>query len=721
MKLLRKMAVLSLRRLEDERGIALVFAIVTTAALGIITTTVLVYSATSARTSGRTSADQQAYSLAEAGINTAIAKIYGASDPRATTNLHAGTVADPAAVVPQCPGANNNETPTCYSTGSVTYSGTLDTTQGNTWYWTIKSIGAVTVPGVTTVKRTLTRSLGVTGNNGTDGSSWTRFYQDSASKCLTLDGVSVPTNFASRGDICLVNGATVTGAQTNMNAGGNIYVDPPETEDPARNLPTSSNCPCWTSPGNAYKSDTLYASTPTLANNTNSPYLDLSNFGFNVPTSATISGILVSIQRKAGVNSAANYITDTDVWLMKADGATVGTNHAQASTVKWPIADVDAQSQPVTQPYGSTSDLWGTTWSAANVNASTFGVRIRAHGTCTTCNSTVTGYLNAVTVTVYWTTGASIGTSGSPIAETDVGGGCKFSGNALHTTCSGSDKVYVTTANTVLPADNPAISMPDIDWNYWWANAKPGPKHFCTNTNPGISTTFFDNNSATTTKPDASLTVNGEMAQAGHPYDCEVWENGVLQGMMKWDGSHRLDVYGTIFVDGNFRWDEDGEIVHYFGRATIMSSHDDEIDALICSGGTGNTYATSCLANMNTWSPSQNMLVLMSQCQKGLTSCNEYDQGGTSCSGSPTACYNGHLPAGFQGILYSLGDCLIHQNFQDSGPVICNTISMPNEGTGMNPTFFSFPSVGNLTNGMSFSSTASADNFTLNVSAQGDG
>jgi hypothetical protein len=211
------------------------------------------------------------------------------------------------------------------------------------------------------------------------------------------------------------------------------------------------------------------------------------------------------------------------------------------------------------------------------------------------------------------------------------------------------------------------------------------------------------------------------MAPAGSPYDCEVWENGVLVGEMKWDGSHRLDVYGTIFVDGNFRWDEDGEIVHYFGRASILSGHDDEIDALVCAGGVGNTYATSCLANMSSWSPSQNMLVLMSECLKGLAGCNEYDQGGTSCSGNtPPTCYNGHLPGGFQGILYSLGDCLIHQNFQDSGPVICNTISLPNEN-GINPIFSTFPSVGNLTNGMSFSSTASASDFTLNVSAQGDG
>ena len=284
----------------------------------------LLYSATSARTSSRTSADQQAYSLAEAGINTAIAKIYGATDPRVTTILHAGTVGDPAVVVPQCPGSNVNEVPTCYSTGSVTYSGTLDTSQGNTWYWTIKSIGAVPVAGVTTVKRTLTRSLGVTGNNGTDGSSWTRFYQDSATSCLTLDAVSVPINFASRGDICLTNGATVTGSTTNMNAGGNIYVDPPVSKSPSTNAPSSGG---WNSASSAYTANGTWANSGTLANNGISPNLDLSNFGFSLPTSATVNGISVSIQRKAGVNSAANYIADTDVLVMKAGSVTGITQH----------------------------------------------------------------------------------------------------------------------------------------------------------------------------------------------------------------------------------------------------------------------------------------------------------------------------------------------------------------------------------------------------------
>jgi hypothetical protein len=686
-------------RLAGEDGVALVLVLLVMGALTITTTSVLYFTSTSARSSSRTSADQQAYALAEAGVNTAIAKIYGATDPRVTTVLPAGTSGNPATVVPKCSaGSNANETPSCYTTGSVTYSGTLDTASGNTWYWGIRATGSVPSPsGAAPVVRTLTRSVGITGNNGTNGSSWTRFYQDSTTSCLRIDGVSVPTNFASRGDICLYNGATITGAHTNINAGGNIYIDPPLTG-------SSTAQTGWTNSSYAATVDTRYATSGNLANNTNSANLDLTDFNFSLPSSATIQGISVSVVRKASASTSSNYITDYDVYLLKA-GAAAGSDKALTGT-KWPTSDG-------TQSYGGTTDLWGTTWTASNVTASNFGVRLRAHSTCSGTGCSVLASVNAITMTVYYSTGAAIGTSGTPIERADVGGSCQLSANTPHAPCGASDKLYAITSATTPLADNPVLSMPEVDWDYWWANAKPGPKHFCTNSNPGLSTSFFDNDASHTSAPNRSLTVNGEMAPLGHPYDCEVWENGVLQGMLKWDGSHRLDIYGTIFVDGNFRFDEDGLIIHYFGRATIMSSRDDEIDALVCSGGTGNTYSTSCLANMSSWSPSQNMMVLMSQMN------NEYDQGGTSCSGSAPNCYSGHVPAGFQGILYSTADCLIHQNFQDSGPVICNTITLPNEG--YNPTYWPFPSVGNLTDGMSYSDTASATDFTINVSAQGDG
>ncbi|MGZ4439559.1 MAG: hypothetical protein ACXVZN_04200 [Gaiellaceae bacterium] len=260
--------------------------------------------------------------------------------------------------------------------------------------------------------------------------------------------------------------------------------------------------------------------------------------------------------------------------------------------------------------------------------------------------------------------------------------------------------------------------MPSVDFNYWWANAAPGPKHFCTNSNPGLSATFFDNDASTTSAPNGSLTVNGEMAPYNSDYTCQVVQNGVLKGEMSWNHTtHVMTISGVIFVDGNFRWDNDGEIVHYFGRANIMSSKDDEIDALVCAGGPStlpdsNDYSKSCLTDMSNWDPTKNMAVLMSQAP------NEYDQGGTHCSplnawagtGSPN-CFgtspNDHPPGGFQGILYSTSSCLIHQQFQDSGPVICGTIDLPNESAG-NPTYYTFPYVGASTDGQKYGNPATA-------------
>lgn len=88
----------------------------------------------------------------------------------------------------------------------------------------------------------------------------------------------------------------------------------------------------------------------------------------------------------------ATNITDTTVRLVKA-GTVVGSNLAAAG--QWP--------QTATmQSYGSGSELWGTTWSPSEVNASTFGVVFSDTVT------TGTARRNSVTTEVFYTvTGVS--------------------------------------------------------------------------------------------------------------------------------------------------------------------------------------------------------------------------------------------------------------------------------------------------------------------------
>ena len=134
---------------------------------------------------------------------------------------------------------------------------------------------------------------------------------------------------------------------------------------------------------------------------------------------------------------------------------------------------------------------------------------------------------------------------------------------------------------------------------------------------------------------------------------------------------------------------------------------------------------------MANWDPTTNMMVLMAdtaaswnandQCGNSgefpsdiaNAGCEEYDQGGTTCSGNtPPTCIYGLKPSGFQGVMYSNSICIIHQGFMDSGPVICHRIYIPS-GENADPTFSTFPYTGNLTDGQQYIDAATAANLAI--------
>lgn len=123
---------------------------------------------------------------------------------------------------------------------------------------------------------------------------------------------------------------------------------------------------CWSSPGNVTANDGTFA-TAALNAGGGSNELQGTNFGFTVPAGSTINGITVEINKKA-ISGIGNP-TDVDVTLLKA-GAATGSNlgHTGAGN-GWLSAGA-------TDTYGGTSNLWGTTWTPADVNASNFGVQI---------------------------------------------------------------------------------------------------------------------------------------------------------------------------------------------------------------------------------------------------------------------------------------------------------------------------------------------------------
>jgi hypothetical protein len=114
-----------------------------------------------------------------------------------------------------------------------------------------------------------------------------------------------------------------------------------------------------------------------------SNYLMMTNFGFTVPAGATILGISSTIGR---AHLGSGNVSDNSVLIVKG-GSFAGTDHAVAGN--YPRSDT----------YGSGSDLWGTTWTAGQINASDFGVSIAVissggtastKGEVTDCSITVT-------------------------------------------------------------------------------------------------------------------------------------------------------------------------------------------------------------------------------------------------------------------------------------------------------------------------------------------
>lgn len=148
-----------------------------------------------------------------------------------------------------------------------------------------------------------------------------------------------------------------------MASQGPLY---PATTASLSNAGSSENAEAWVSPGNISADDGTTASITAATYDTPdiSQLLVASNFGFTVPSGATINGITVEIDR----NNAAGAASDNRVQLGKgtAFANLVGTNKADTAT-DWPAA-------LATVSYGGAADLWGTTWTDSEVNASSFAV-----------------------------------------------------------------------------------------------------------------------------------------------------------------------------------------------------------------------------------------------------------------------------------------------------------------------------------------------------------
>ena len=650
-------------RCGSERALALPMALLVLVTTSAMVVTVIQFSSSSGRTAQIAKNRVSASALAEAGVAAALAVLNNAVDPKTASLL---------------PG--NPPTVLTMEGGTATYWGSYNST---TYAWTITSVGSVPNPsGGAPLTRTITRGAQVHGlNAGATVGAWSRMYHDNTSVCMTITDVTITMPISSRGDLCLVGSAKITGATTTVDVGDDIRMTASTPAPAERSAGTGAG---WTSSTNIVSSNGWKASASVPANGV-SANLDATSFGFTIPANATITGIVAYIEKSA---SSSSGVDDDDVFLLKAG---VATGNDKANPSDWDDSD-DVWT------YGGSTDLWGTTWTPAEINASNFGLRLRADSDT---SSSRTAYVDHVEIRVYYSVppSTSIGIE-SPLANVQqvaVGGGCTYGTNPEHAPCSAADKVFATTINQ----SPQGLSKPQIDMAYWYDNAKPGPKFPCNN--PGGSFPGgFDNNSSY----DNSVNDAAEVTPSNSSYTCQrIDAYGNIEGEISWNHTTQVMVIkGTIFRDGDFRFDDNGQISHYQGRGIIYAAGDIEFDELVCAGGTGNDSCVTQAGGMSNWDPSQNMMTILAGDD------SEFDQGSVFDQNPAT-------PSGLQGIIYAKDDCTVHENFHLSGPIICDVIGFPSASNGW-PTYYPWPPLGSLTEGQAYGSPNNAADYLVTAGDQ---
>lgn len=157
----------------------------------------------------------------------------------------------------------------------------------------------------------------------------------------------------------------------------------------------------WTNPGNILASDNSNA-TASANTGVTTNYLKATNFGFSIPTGATIDGIVVEFERKSNNTGTGR---DGEVKLVK--GGTIGGDN-KATATNWAFITDRYDS------YGANNDLWGLTWTADDINSSGFGAVLAASPLNGAQGLAASLTVDHIRITVYYT--ESSGASGFNIA-----------------------------------------------------------------------------------------------------------------------------------------------------------------------------------------------------------------------------------------------------------------------------------------------------------------
>lgn len=205
-------------RPQGEEGIALVLAVVMLAVLSIMVASALTYTNSTSRDAARGRSGQQAYALAEAGINNALAQL-GSHYPSSTY----GTSSWVTSV-----DATHPDGQWGYAGGTVSWSGSLSTKTPTGGTWTLTATGKTASPTGTPgskITRTVTAKIDVIWDTQR-ASLWNWVYSGSDTTITNSGSFAVP--IWVNGNLTLSNTGEIIQPAT-LVVGGNLTLSQAQT------------------------------------------------------------------------------------------------------------------------------------------------------------------------------------------------------------------------------------------------------------------------------------------------------------------------------------------------------------------------------------------------------------------------------------------------------------------------------------------------------------
>ncbi|MCB8963405.1 MAG: HYR domain-containing protein, partial [Bacteroidales bacterium] len=273
--------------------------------------------------------------------------------------------------------------------------------------WSVTPVGTGTFSDINSLTSTYTPPVNFTGT------VTLTLTPNVPVSCIEISSVDITVNSApqtSGVNICEGESGSFT-LLSPCPSGGEFTIGP-NSADSGVNT-TGIGTSAWSNPNQAISNNNSFATVSLSASGvTTSNYLRVTDYDFSIPGNATITGITVTIGRRESSTSSGADVQDVQVRLLR-NGVLAGDNKAN-TTQDWPTSETPAN-------YGSSSDLWGTTWTAADINNNNFGVSLVVNS-----DNNRTAYVDYIYVAVTYSIAGEINWYSSTNSVTPIGIGSPF-------------------------------------------------------------------------------------------------------------------------------------------------------------------------------------------------------------------------------------------------------------------------------------------------------